>query len=192
MKAMHSLAAVVALSSFALGAQALEARFDAVPPQSIAIGEITIGDTLAAKSNEYGEREVARLVEVLRGDLERQLGRIGRLAAEPAGAEATLHVVIEDALPNRPTPQQQTVGPRPRDPRGGAGPMDPRTIMLGGAELSATLADQGGAEIGRFAYSWRTRPDVRLSQELVTWSDARRTFDRFSRRLADAIAGQSS
>jgi hypothetical protein len=192
MNIVRSFAFAVAMSSFALGAHALEAHFDAVPPQSIAIGEISIGNTLAAKADEYGEREVERLVEILRGDLERQLGRIDRLAPDPGTAQAVLNVVIEDALPNRPTPQQQAVGPRPRDPRrGGAGPMDPRTIMLGGAELSATLVDRGGAEMGRFAYSWRTRPDVRLSQDLVTWSDARRTFDRFARRLADAIAAQS-
>jgi hypothetical protein len=190
MKTLRWLAAALVICMSAISAHALDARFDAAPPQTIAIGEIGIGEVLAAKTNEYGAREVERLRDALRGDLERELGRIGRLADRDA-AGAVLEVVIEDAMPNRPTPQQQTVGARPRDPRaGGAGPMDPRSVFIGGARVSATLVAPEGAALGSFAYEWQTTPDITRSQYAVTWTDAHRTFDRFARRLADAIAAQ--
>jgi len=192
MKTMRMFAAMLAMSLSAPAVQAFEAEFDALPPQAIALGEITIGETLAAKTREYGEREVEQLVQALRGDLERELRRIGRLA-DGAAAGGVLNVVLEDAMPNRPTPQQQAVGSRPRDPRGGGtGPMDPRSIFVGGAHVSATLTGTDGALLGRFDYSWRTRPDVLQSQDAVTWTDASRTFDRFAKRLADAIARQGA
>jgi hypothetical protein len=193
MKSMHLLAALltISLGAFAAPAHAFDAEFDAAPPGTITVGEIAVGERLAARTDEYGEREVAKLVEGLRGNLERELGRVGRLA-DAAAAGAILHVVIEDAKPNRPTPHQQAFGPTPRQPRGGAGPMDPRTIMLGGATVSATLVDTDGAPLGRFAYSWQTRPDVSQSRDAVTWTDAHRTFNRFARRVADAIAAEGA
>ena len=188
MKILRLLAAAMVISAGSCAAHGIEAEFAAAPPQAIAIGEIGIGAALAAKQAEYGERELVQLQEMLRGDLERELGRIGRLAdVDTAGA--VLNVVIEDAMPNRPTPQQQSVGSRPRDPRGGgAGPMDARSTFIGGARVSATLADPQGGTLGRFAYAWQTSPDVTRSEYAVTWTDARRTFDRFATRLADAIA----
>jgi len=190
MKILRSLAVAMVISAGTGAAHGIEAEFAAVPPQAIAIGEIGIGATLAAKTAEYGEREVVQLQEMLRGDLERELGRIGRLAdLDMAGA--VLDVVIEDAMPNRPTPQQQSVGARPRDPRGGsAGPLDPRSMFIGGARVSATLTDPQGGTLGRFTYAWQTSPDVTRSEYAVTWTDARRTFDRFATRLADAIAAE--
>jgi hypothetical protein len=189
MKILRAVAVAVVMGAGIGAAHGIEAEFAAPPPQAIAIGEIGIGAALAAKTAEYGEREVLQLQEMLRGDLERELGRIGRLAdVDTAGA--VLNVVIEDAMPNRPTPQQQSVGSRPRDPRGGAGPLDPRSMFIGGARVSATLTDPQGGTLGRFAYAWQTSPDITRSEYAVTWTDARRTFDRFATRLADAIAAE--
>ena len=192
MKTMRLLAAALVICASTAAAHALDAQFDAVPPQAVAIGEIGIGEALAARTDEYGAREVEQLRDVLRRDLERELRRVGRLAERDV-AGAVLEVVIEDAMPNRPTPQQQTVGARPRDPRGGAaGPMDPRSVFIGGAQVSATLVDAEGATLGRFAYAWQTSPDITRSGYAVTWTDAHRTFSRFAKRLADAIAAQGS
>lgn len=189
MKILRAVAVAVVMGAGIGVAHGIEAEFAAAPPQAIAIGDIGIGAALAAKSAEYGEREVLQLQEMLRGDLERELGRIGRLAdLDTAGA--VLNVVIEDAMPNRPTPQQQSVGSRPRDPRSGTGPLDPRSMFIGGARVSATLTDPQGGTLGRFAYAWQTSPDITRSEYAVTWTDARRTFDRFATRLADAIVAE--
>ena len=182
MKACYSLAAALALGAIALPAQALEAEFEATPPQAIALGEISIGRALAAKADEYGERDLEQLVARMRGELERELARIGRLA-DPEAAGAVLNVVIEDATPNRPTMRQQAAV---------TGSLDPRSLFVGGAKVSATLLDAGGATVGRFAYAWQTTPDIRQSEFATTWTDARRTLDRFAARLADAIAAEDA
>jgi hypothetical protein len=179
MNNLRLLVAGLVLGLGALAAHALDARFDAPPPEAIAIGEITLGSRLAAKVNEYGERDVAQLVDILRNDLERELGRIGRLA-EPSAAGAVLDVVIEDANPNRPTPQQQSALPRA---------LDARSVFRGGARLSATLTARDET-LGRFAYAYQTTPDIRASEFATTWTDARRTFDRFATRMADAIESE--
>lgn len=179
MNKLRSLAAGLALGLGTLAAHALDARFDASPPDAIAIGQITLGDRLAAKVNEYGERDVAQLIEILRDDLERELGRIGRLA-EASAAGGVLDVVIEDAYPNRPTAQQLSAVPRP---------LDARSVFRGGARLSATLNAQDRT-LGRFAYAYQTTPDIRASEFATTWTDARRTFDRFATRMAEAIESE--
>ncbi|MFU8820177.1 MAG: hypothetical protein ACNA8G_01365 [Gammaproteobacteria bacterium] len=181
MKALCSLAAALVLGAAAIPAQAFEAEFDAAPPQAIALGEISVGPALAAKADEYGGRDLEQLVERMRGELERELARIGRLAGPEAGA-AVLNVVIDDATPNRPTMQQQASVTRS---------LDPRSVFVGGAKVSATLLDSGGATLGRFAYAWQTTPDIRQSEFATTWTDAHRTLDRFATRLADAIAAES-
>lgn len=178
MNKLQLIAAGLVLGASALAAQALEAEFSGVPPRAIAIGEISIGNVLAAKADEYGEQEVAQLKDTLRADLERELGRIGRLA-ENGAAEAVLDVVLEDASPNRPTAKQQTASPQP---------LDSRSIFTGGARISAVLAGREGQALGRFAYAWQTSPDIRQSEYATTWTDARRTLQRFASRLAEAIA----
>lgn len=194
MNTFRLLAAVFVLGASAVAAHAFEADFAAPPPRAIAIGEIEIGDALAAKVDEYGDRDVEQLVQILRGDLERELGRIGRLA-DSGAADAVLNVIIEDAMPNRPTAQQQMGATRPVDPRGtretrSPRPLDPRSVFIGGAEVSATLVDSGGSALGNFAYEWQTRPDISRSEYAVTWTDARRTFGKFATRLADAVAAE--
>jgi hypothetical protein len=182
MKAFYSLAAALALGAITLPAQAFEAEFEAAPPQAIALGEISIGPALAAKADEYGQRELEQLVERLRSRLEQELARIGRLA-DPEAAAAVLNAVIEDATPNRPTMQQQAAVTRS---------LDPRSVFVGGAKVSATLLGAGGAPLGRFAYAWQTTPDIRQSEFATTWTDAHRTLDRFATRLADAIAAEGA
>lgn len=196
MNTIRLLAPVLVLGLSAVAAHAFEAEFDAPPPRAIAIGEIVIGDKLAAKVDEYGDRDVEQLVQILRGDLQRELGRIGRLA-DSGAADAVLNVVIEDAMPNRPTAQQESGRTRPMDPRSARvtrspRPLDPRSVFIGGAEVSATLVDTGGSALGHFAYEWQTRPDISRSEYAVTWTDARRTFGRFASRLADAVAAEGS
>jgi hypothetical protein len=144
-------------------------------PERIAIGEITIGATLAEKTAEYGERDIERLLTRVRSRLERELRAVDRLA-EPAEAGALLHVVLEDARPNRPTPQQMSSGPRA---------LDIRSFSIGGADLKAVLvADSDG--LARFDYSWET-PTASDSRYAVTWTDADRTIGRFAARVAAAL-----
>lgn len=176
----RSLAAIIALGAIAAGAHALEATFEGAVPQRIAIGEIAVGEALAAKTREYGERDVRQLTDTLRSDLDGALGGIGRLAPEDT-ADAVLYVTIEDASPNRPTATQQTASPQP---------MDHRSLFLGGAKVTAILRGADGETLGQFAYDWQTRPDVRHSEYATTWTDARRTFQRFAKRLAEAIESE--
>jgi hypothetical protein len=180
MNKLHTIAAGLVLGASTLAAHALEAEFTGVPPRAIAIGEISTGEVLAAKADEYGEKDIALLKDTLRADLERELGRIGRLA-EGGAADAVLDIVLEDALPNQPTAKQQTASPQP---------LDPRSVFVGGAHVSAVLAGGDGQALGRFDYEWQTRPDIRQAEYATTWTDARRTLQKFASQLADAIAAE--
>ncbi|WP_394692578.1 hypothetical protein [Hyphobacterium sp.] len=155
-------------------AQGLSASYSATPTGPVSLAEITIGETLAAKGDEYGEREFDRLIRTLTADLQRELREAALLAAD--AGNATLHVVIEDATPNRPTFAQQ----------GGTSGLSFQSYGRGGAHVMAELRDNNGAVIATYEYSWTT-PSIQDAQFANVWTDTNRTFDRFSSRLAASL-----
>lgn len=173
--ATFMVAGLIALPAAA--APAFEAVVHTGAPQRIAIGEITPGPALAGKADVYGEREIDHLIKVLRNSIEHEFGKAG-LLGDTASAGAVLAVVIEDAKPNRPTAAQLAAAPRSPDIR---------SISRGGAQLTAVLTSSDQAELATFAYRWES-PDAGSSHRAVTWTDAERTFGRFARHAAKAMA----
>ncbi|WP_109259671.1 hypothetical protein [Hyphobacterium indicum] len=155
-------------------AQGLSASYSATPTGPVSLADITIGETLEAKRDEYGAREFDRLIRTLSSDLQREL-REAALLADGEGS-ATLHVVIEDATPNRPTMAQQ----------GGTSGLSFQSYGRGGAHVMAELRAADGSLVATYEYSWTT-PSIQDAQFANVWTDTNRTFDRFSSRLAASL-----
>lgn len=155
-------------------AQGLTVNYSASPAGPVHLAGITIGETLEAKRDDYGAREFDRLIRTLASDLERELREEALLSEGEGGA--ILHVVIEDATPNRPTFAQL----------GGAFGLSLQSFGRGGAHVTAELREADGSLVATYDYSWTT-PHIRDAQYANVWTDANRTFDRFSSRLASSL-----
>ena len=87
--------------------------------------------------------------------------------------------VIEDAKPNRPTPQQMsnTLG------------LSLESFGVGGARISGQYVDPAGVSTP-IAYAWY-ETDIRWARYGSTWHDAGVAFDRLAARLAkDQFSGE--
>lgn len=159
-----SLAAAAALSLTAGAALAAE---------PVAIAPIQIGEALAAKADEIGEREFDRLRDILRGDLERELaGHLGENGS-------TLYVTILDATPNRPTMEQM------RDTPG----LSLQSLSIGGASVEAELVSATGEKLESYSYAWHSY-NITHVVGASTWTDARRAFRRFADDVGEGIAAR--
>jgi hypothetical protein len=153
---------VTALFSLA----ALAAPALAAGPVSIA--PISFGEELLDKMDEYGERDINRLANYLRGDLERELhGHLGN------GGD-TLQVTIVDADPNRPTSNQMAHG------------LHASSISIGGAEIEAQLVSSTGEVLETFEYAWHSH-SISDVVGYGRWTDARRAFGRFASSVGDSV-----
>jgi hypothetical protein len=162
------LRTVTALFSLA----ALAAPAFAVGPVSIA--PISFGEELLDKADEYGERDLNRLAEFLRDDLERELGN------QLGDGGDTLRVTIVDADPNRPTSNQMARG------------LHASSISIGGAEIEAQLVSSTGEVLETFEYAWHSH-SISDVVGYGRWTDARRAFDRFASSVGDSVdAGAGS
>jgi hypothetical protein len=178
-KWMTALIAAAALAAPASALQGFAADYSAQPSGPVTIAEIAIGEELLEKADEYGEREFDRLSGALHDDLSRELSSMGWLGTETSAA-ALLYVTIEDATPNRPTFRQQ----------GGIRGLHFSSYGLGGADISAELRTANGEVLASYSYSWSST-DIRFAQYANTWTDALRTFDRFSTRLTESLASEA-
>lgn len=157
---------------FTLAVLAALALAGAAPASALTVEAKVSAEFQAKLEKDYGIREREVLVDALTRKVEAILTKKG-VAAD------RVVVTIEDAKPNRPTFQQ--VSDRP-----GLDPM--RSISLGGAHITGVAYDASGKEIGKAEVD-RYETDLTNSIGAATWSDARWTFDRFARRLADSISG---
>jgi hypothetical protein len=165
---LASLAALLALG--AAGAQPAMAGPISLPP---AIYSDEFQEKL---TNEYGEREGVYLREAIDRALVRALARVGgQVSSEPG---VRIETTIIDARPNRPTFQQLNDTP---------GLDFGRSISIGGAELHAVLRAPGGAVLDEVHHRFFEH-DIRNVVALTTWGDARRSIDRFARKVATAYA----
>ncbi|WGM39367.1 hypothetical protein [Caulobacter sp. NIBR1757] len=148
---------LAAIAAFGLAAPALAAE-----PQVT----VTYGPKLEKKIDEYGVRDVDRLAEDLRRSVLKEAART------PALDDARIELVLEDAVPNRPTFQQMSDKPG----------LSYESFGVGGAAISGrvTLADGTTRSV---SYRWY-ETDIRWAWPSGTWSDAEQTFDRFASRLA--------
>ncbi|MBR9834527.1 MAG: hypothetical protein GYB42_04935 [Alphaproteobacteria bacterium] len=146
-----------------------------VPVASAVEISVSYSDDFAEKlSEDYGEKEGTYLSEAVSEDL--------RSALALAGVKTKVDrvdVVIIDAQPNHPTMEQARQKP---------GLDMLRSRSLGGMKLQGTAFDADGNVIGTKEYGWFEN-DIRDVFGAGTWTDAKRASNRFSRKLAEDIAG---
>lgn len=128
---------------------------------------VAIGPKLQEKAEkEYGVRDVQRLAEELRLDVEKALARTG------AYQDARVELVLTDAKPNRPTFQQM----------GNTPGLSMESFGIGGAAIEGRIVAADGA-VTPIDYRWY-ETDIRQAWGNWVWTDAHWTFDRFARRLS--------
>jgi hypothetical protein len=126
--------------------------------------KVSIGPELAKKIDDIGARDFDILAAELRRSVERK--------TPPRPGGGTLNLVIEDARPNRPTPQQMSATPG----------LSLDSFSIGGARISGEYVDAAG-KATPIAYSWY-ESDIRWARYGSTWHDAETAFDRLADRLA--------
>lgn len=126
---------------------------------------VTYGAKLADKIANYGARDVADLAASLERSVRQSVGD------RPEFADARIRLVIEDAVPNRPTFQQMTDRPG----------LSMESFGVGGATISGTLTLADGAT-RPLSYRWY-ESDIRWAHASGTWSDAETAINRFARSL---------
>lgn len=129
--------------------------------------DVRVGQTLADKAEDYGPRDIERLLLRLDAQAEAALARSGRYPG------ARMELVIEDAVPNRPTFEQ--LADRPG--------LSMESIGIGGAEISGEILLADGTRIP-VAYRWFETSIANIGAA-ATWSDADRAFRRFAQRLGE-------
>ncbi|HEY8617961.1 hypothetical protein [Phenylobacterium sp.] len=153
------------MRTLALAAAALIASGSAAlaAPASVTVA---ISPDLQKKAERtYGVKDVARLADALRSDVERELARTG------AYDGARIELTLVDARPNRPTFKQMTDTPG----------LSMQSFGIGGAKIEgqAIAADGRTTPLN---YSWY-ESDIRNTYANWVWTDAEYAFDRFARRL---------
>lgn len=132
------------------------------PASAPAQVDVRIGAALGAKVDDYGAREF----DYLRDELARSVA----LAAAKGGV-TRIDLVLEDALPNRPTFAMQSRNVQ----------LSLTSIALGGAKISGTVYGPQGARPIRFSFY---ESDLRNEIGAGIWTDAQRAFDMLGGRLA--------
>ena|SRR5258706_8461660 len=158
------LATAMALGAVSAAHAALSTPISAVT--------VDIGPALQAKADKYGQKDIDKLAKELRQDVERSLSRTG--SAGPGGA--VLHLVLADAVPNRPTFKQlgDHVG------------LSYESFGVGGATIDGAVIYPDGRN-QPVHYRWY-ETDIRQSADTWTWTDATWTFQQFADRLATGKA----
>src|SRR5690606_6878194 len=124
--------------------------------------EVALGPDLAARADELGQRDLDRLAEELRRDVERAV------ASSPGLRDAEIRLILTDARPNRPTFQQMAATPG----------LSLESLSIGGAAIEGEIIIADGPPRA-VSYHWYA-PSIRDSVGSATWTDAHRTFDRFA------------
>lgn len=117
--------------------------------------QVRVGTQLAAKTADYGERELAFLNTALARSLRARAGK---------GGWTRLDLVLEDAVPNRPTLAMQSRNVS----------LSQSSVSVGGAEVTGTAFGPRGPQPLRFSW-WET--DLRNEVGAGVWTDAERAFD---------------
>jgi hypothetical protein len=162
------LFAATALLGFAASAHAQPA-----PATSVSV---SISPALEQRARDYGQRELTDISRDLQQSVEDAV-RHARVAPP-----VRVDLVIEDAVPNRPTFDQlgRNVG------------LSLRSVGLGGARVSGVVTYADGSQRPIREQFYET--DLREERGVVTWSDADRAFEQVAYdighgKLRDAYAG---
>lgn len=193
---MKTFLVSAALAALAAPAAMAGSRWEdelAVTPQGpVRVDEVRLGDELAAHVDDIGERDLSRLLDELRGEVETRLAERG-LLAQPGDANAVeLDLILLEAKPNRPTFEQLSGrGDWNWDRRTGRRPLSQYLSLssfgLGGAKMTGVFTAPDGAALGEVTYRYE-EDDLTQAQFAATWTDAHRSIDFFADRLADTLA----
>lgn len=154
------------MRTLALAAAALLASASTALAAPAAVS-VAIGPELQEKAEKtYGVRDVTRLADDLRQDVERALAKSG------AHQDARIELVLTDAKPNRPTFKQLSDTPG----------LSMQSFGVGGAAIEGRIVAADGA-VTPVTYRWY-ETDIRQAWGDWVWSDAQVSFDRVARRLA--------
>ena len=181
MRVFAALIAAIALAAPALAQSGWRGDIERGFTGPVYIASITIGDELAEDDEDYGAREFDRLTADLHDEVASRLMEANRFVAEPTPGAARLDLIITDVKPNRPTMNQLARTPG----------LSLRSFGIGGAEIEGVLYASDGATLGEFRYRYFSN-DIRDAQGRATWSDARRSFNRFARALVRELNGDAS
>ena len=123
----------------------------------------------------YGDREIERLIAKLQTKIAIKFNKKGIEISDDA--PTILRVTITDAIPNRPTFEQQS-----RDVG-----LSLQSISTGGAKIESELIAADGRSLGTLNYSYYEN-DIRDSQFGSTWNDAYDAFRRYAHRAAKTLS----
>ena len=126
---------------------------------------VAIGPALAAKTHDYGAREIGDLRKWLGDDVSQALARAGSPPVQVA-------LVIEDAIPNRPTFEQLANSPG----------LSLHSHGVGGARISGTVTGPDGVPHPIHAQYFTT--DITDSRAISQWGDAQTAFEEAARDVA--------
>lgn len=129
---------------------AVHARAPAAPAQV----NVTIGKSLAARADRYGPREL----DYLRSELTREVA-----AAAGRGGFTRLDLVLQDATPNRPTPNMRARVPG----------VDLSSTSLGGATITGVAYGPSGRQPVKSSF-YETNFDTEVASD--AWYDASKAF----------------
>lgn len=124
----------------------------------------------------YGDREIEYLIEEMQEDLTKNFAKQGIVLSD--NAPTLLRVTIEMAKPNRPTFRQLS-----KDAS-----LSYDSFGIGGAEITAEVIAAGGTELGSASYDYYSSISDHPFGAVGTWSDANRSFSRFSKKLTKKLA----
>ena len=139
----------------------------ALAAPDVATVRVTIGADLAKNTKIMDAREFDYLTKELQRSVEIKLDRSGSLG--PDGGD--LHLVIEDARPNRPTLRQMSSDPG----------LSFSSFGVGGARVTGEYRAKSG-ERTPVDYSWY-ETDITRAPYNSTWSDADTAFERLANKL---------
>lgn len=123
---------------------------------------VSIGPELQDKADDYGQRELDFLARDLQSAVEKRV----------AGAPGRYELVIVDAKPNRPTPQQLSNRPG----------LSPMSFGIGGAAIEGAHVAPDGSRTP-ISYRWY-ESDIGWARYESTWGDAETAFNKLANRLA--------
>ncbi len=164
-----------------LPARAADYKFStSIAAQGVKVSSITAkaGQKVLDEDIRWDSKDIEFLQKLLIKKTTRRLNGNDLMADQGARLELTLIKI----MPNRPTLHEMTkrIG------------LNYSSVGLGGAEIEAHLIAADGSDLGTMQYRYFSNNLYDNSTGMTTWFDARRAFDRFSRRLAKELKAESS
>jgi len=124
-----------------------------------------------SNNGKYGDRAIAFLIEDMQDEIVEDFAKRGLTLSDTA--PTLLRVTINEARPNRPTFNQLKED----------SDLSFQSFGIGGADVSAEFIAAGGSVIGTAEYDYYSSLNERPFGALGTWTDATRSFSRFSKNL---------